>query len=245
MPIITSNVIHRTFLIRWNDSIGTSFVLDHESKQYLVTASHVVPGIESDNTINVFHDGRWKGLRVNVVGIGEDDVDVAVLACSVQLSPWFPLPASEEANHTLRLGQSVALVGYPFAWDGGGEEINRKVPIPLVKAGIISAMGFEGNTSLMVLDAHGNPGFSGGPVLFVPLGKREVDLHVAGVVSSYPTPEQLPIVNSDGEVLTDPNGRPIGYVEENPGFVILVAIECVLDLINKNPIGFQLSTEAT
>ena len=241
MPIITSNVIHRTFLIGRDDSIGTGFAFDHKSKQYLVTARHVVLGIESGNTINIFHDGRWKKLPVNVVGIGKGDLDVAVLACSVQLSPWYPLPASEE----VRLGESVSFAGYPFGWHGGGEEINRKVPIPLVKAGVISAMQFNGNTSLMILDAQGNPGFSGGPVLFVPLGKREVDLHVAGVVSSYPIPKQLPIVNSDGEVLTDPNGKPMGYVQENPGFVILVAIECVLDLINKNQTGFQLSTKAT
>ena len=240
MPIITSNVIHRTFLIKCNGSIGTAFVLDHESRQYLVTANHVVSGIESGNAIDVFHDGRWKSLRVNVVGIGKDEVDVAVLSCSVRLSPWYPLPASEEANHTLRLGQSVAFVGYPFGWDGGGEEINRQAPVPLVKAGVVSAMQFQGNMSLIVLDAQGNPGFSGGPALFVPFGKREVELHVAGVVANYPIPKRLPVVDSNGHVATDSEGRPTGYVEENPGFVVLVAIECVLDLINANPRGFQL-----
>ena len=81
MPIITSNVIHRTFLIRWNDSIGTGFALDLGSRQYLVTARHVVADISSGNTIDIFYNEGWKKLPVNVVGIGKDDVDVAVLAC--------------------------------------------------------------------------------------------------------------------------------------------------------------------
>ena len=227
MPIITSNVTHRTFLIRWNDSIGTGFALDLESKQYLVTARHVVSGIKSGKTIDIFHDGRWKKLPVNVVGIGKDEVDVAVLACSIQLSPWYPLPASEE----IRLGESVCFVGYPFGWHGGGEEINRKIPIPLVKAGVVSAMQFDGNPSLIILDAQGNPGFSGGPVLFVPSGEDEVKLHVAGVVSSGRRLSQP---------VTGPENTLIGHVGEDLGFVFVTAIECVLDLIDTNPVGFQL-----
>ena len=229
MPIITSNVIHRTFLIRWNDSIGTGFALDLGSRQYLVTARHVVADISSGNTIDIFYNGGWKKLPVNVVGIGKDDVDVAVLACSVQLSPWYPLPTSEE----IRLGEPVCFVGYPFGWHGGGEEINRKIPMPLVKAGVVSAMTFDGNPSLMILDAQGNPGFSGAPVLFVPPGEDEVKLHVAGVVSSGRRLSQP---------VTSPENTLIGHVREDLGFVFVITIGCALDLIDENPIGFQLPT---
>ena len=234
--MITSNIIHRTFHIRWNDSTGTGFTVDRGSKQYLVTARHVVRGIESGNAIKIFHDKEWKTLVVNVVGIGKGNVDVAVLACSVRLSPSLPLVASAVG---LVYGQPVSFLGYPFGWDSGGERINRGVPLPFVKAGIVSAMEF-GDVSRIFLDAHGNKGFSGGPVVFVPYGQPQNELCVAGIVTSYPIPKFLPIVDSNGDTITDRRGKPIGHVKENPGFVVAIDIKHALELIDANPIGFQL-----
>ena len=68
------------------NSTGTGFTVDHGSKQYLLTAHHVVDGIKSGDAIKIFHDNAWRDLVVDVVGIGKGEVDVAVLACSVQLS---------------------------------------------------------------------------------------------------------------------------------------------------------------
>ena len=234
--MITSNVIHRTFHIRWNDSTGTGFTIDHGSKQYLVTARHVVHGIESGNTIKIFHDKEWKDLVVNVVGIGKDGVDVAVLACSVRLSPSHPLVAS---SAHLSYGQSVSFLGYPFGWDVGGEEMNRGVPLPFVKAGIVSAME-SGAVLRIFLDAHGNKGFSGGPVVFVPYGQPKNELRVAGIISYYPIPQFLPIVDRNGDTITNQGGEPIGYVKENPGIVVAIDIKHALELIDANPIGFKL-----
>ena len=56
--MITSNVIQRTFHIRRDNSTGTAFTIDRGSKQYLVTARHVVEGIESGNAIEIFHEGQ-------------------------------------------------------------------------------------------------------------------------------------------------------------------------------------------
>ena len=234
--MVTSNIIHRTFHIRWNDSTGTGFTIDRGSKQYLVTARHVVRGIKSGNAIKIFHDKEWKNLVVNVVGVGKGNVDVAVLACSFRLSPSLPLGASAMG---LVYGQPVFFLGYPFGWDAGGERINRGVPLPFVKAGIVSAMEF-GDVSRIFLDAHGNKGFSGGPVVFVPFGQPNNELRVAGFVTSYPIPEFLPIVDSNGETITDRRGKPIGHVKENPGFVVAIDIKHALELIDANPIGFQL-----
>lgn len=237
--MITSNIIHRTFHIRWNNSTGTGFTIDRGSKQYLVTARHVVHGIEPGNAIKIFHDKEWKDLVVNVVGIGRDSVDVAVLACSVRLSSPLPLIAS---SADLVYGQPVSFLGYPFGWDVGGEQINRGVPLPFVKAGVVSAME-SGDVSRIFLDAHVNKGFSGGPVVFVPYGQPENELRVAGIVVSYPIPEFLPIVDRNGDTVTDREGKPIGYVQGNPGFVVAIDIKHALELINANPIGFQLPAD--
>ena len=236
--LITSNVIHRTFHIGWGDFTGTAFAIDHASKQYLVTARHVVDGIASGNVIKLLHEREWKDLTVNVVGIGRGEVDVAVLACSVRLSSPLPLVAS---SADLAYGQSVSFLGYPFGWDVGGEQINRGVPLPFVKAGIVSAIK-SGDVSRIFLDAHGNKGFSGGPVVFVPNGRPRNEWHVAGVVISYPTP-LLPIVDRNGKPFPNPAGEPIGYVQENPGIVVAIGIRHAVELIDANPIGFQLPAD--
>ena len=235
--MITSNIIHRTFHIQWNGDTGTSFTIDHGSKQYLVTARHVVDGIESGNAIKIFHDNKWKELVVNVVGIGKGNVDVAVVACSVRLSPSLPLIASSK---DITYGHPVSFLGYPFGWDAGNEQINRGVPLPFVKAGIVSAMVF-GDISWFFLDAHGNKGFSGGPMVFVPYGQPKNELRVAGIIVAYPTPEYLPIVDHNGAEITDKKGKPIGYVKENPGFVVAIDIRHALELIDANPVGFEFA----
>ena len=216
--------------------------MDHASKQYLVTARHVVPGIKSGNAIKIFHEKDWRDLDVNVVGIGKGQVDVAVLACSVQLSPSHPLVPSTAG---LVYGQSVSFLGYPFGWNSGGEHINRGIPLPFAKAGIVSALEF-GDVKRIFLDAHGNKGFSGGPVVFVPHEQPNGELHVAGIISNFPTSRHwqhwLPVVDRKGSPITNQQGNPIGYVKDNPGIVVTFSINHAVDFIDANPVGFQLPT---
>ena len=237
--MITSNIIHRTFHIQWNGDTGTGFTIDHGSRQYLVTARHVVEGIKSGDAIKIFHDKEWKELVVKIVGIGTGDVDVAVLACSVRLSLSLALIASSK---DMTYGHPVSFLGYPFGWDAGHEKINRGVPLPFVKAGFLSAM-VSGDVSWLFLDAHVNKGFSGGPVVFAPYGEPKNKLRVAGIVVAYPTPEYLPIVDHNGVEVTDKAGKPIGFIKENPGFVVAIDIRHALELIDANPIGFDLSAD--
>lgn len=232
---ITSNAIFRTFLIRWLDDTGTGFTIDHEQRQYLLTARHVVEGIESGNSVLIFHDNQWKSLPITVVGIGEGDIDITVLACSIPLSPSYPLHAT---TYSLAYGQEVSILGYPFGIHFGGEEINRGIPLPIVKAGIVSAIE-HGDVNRVILDVHGNEGFSGGPLLFVPADNRNEELHVAGIVSSYLS-RRRPIVDSERNALKNHKGEPIAYVEENLGFSVAIGIRHALDLIEANPIGYQL-----
>lgn len=240
--LITSNVIHRTFHIGWGDSTGTAFAIDRASKQYLVTARHVVKGIKSGNAIKLFHEEEWKDLPVDVVGIGKGKIDVAVLACSIRLSPSHPLVVSGE---NLVYGQSVYFLGYPFGWDSGSEQMNRGIPLPFVKAGVVSALK-SADVTKIYLDAHGNKGFSGGPVVFVPNGHPRNEWHVAGLISAlppYPQSAWQPMVDRNGTPFINPAGEPIGYVQENPGIVVAIGIKHALELIDANPIGFQLPAD--
>ena len=154
--MVTANVVHRILHIGRADSQGTAFTVDHGGKQYLVTARHVVEGIASGERISVAHQEQQELIEINVVGVGEGAVDVAVLACQQQLSPMHPL---EPTTAGLVYGQQAYFLGFPFGWDAGGEHINHGLPLPFVKAGVISAWT-NGTVKRIYIDSHVNEGFS-------------------------------------------------------------------------------------
>ena len=226
--MITLNVIARVFQIKWRDSLGTAFAIDHHDKQYLITARHVVEGIAHTDNIEIYREQQWKLTNVSLVGSGADSIDVTVLSCSVGLAPPLTLVASANG---ISHGQPLYFLGFPFGWRWDTKVIaDHKFPTPFVKAGILS--GFYDDLSLLVIDGHGNKGFSGGPVVFHPNGHLNNELRVAGVVSKLPVTPPSPVVNE--------NNVPLGYVQENPGFVLAVNIQYAIELIDANPIGFEL-----
>ena len=238
--MITTNVIYRVFHIKRNDSSGTAFAIDRNGRQYLVTARHVVEGISSSDNIDIYHEQQWKSVAVDVVGTGIDEVDVAVLACPIQLAPPYSLEASTAG---MTYGQPVYFLGFPFGWgwDTTPKKMNRNFPMPFVKAGILSAFGEA--FSVIYIDGHGNRGFSGGPVVFRPNGQTFGDFQVAGIISHYPTPLLEPIVNAQGCVFADQQNKPIAYIQENPGLVIASGIQHATKFIDVNPIGFELPND--
>ena len=231
--MVTSDVIQRIFKIRRGESSGTAFTTDRGGRQYVVTARHVVEGIVPGETIDIWHDERWKALDVHIVGIGEGELDITVLTASIQVSPTDPLEASAGG---VNYSQPVYLLGFPYGRDSGGTEINRGLPIPFVKSGIVSAMEF-GDVDRIYIDTHANEGFSGGPVVFHPQDKPKEanELRVAGVVTGY---------LQHARTVHDDSGNRLGRVAENAGIVVALGMRQVVDLIDANPIGFKLPTVA-
>ncbi len=129
---------------------------------------------------------------------------MAVLRHAKQLTPNRPL----ETSGRLTFGQSVAFLGFPFGWDQGAENLNNGYPMPFVKAGIVSAI-LGPPLSSIYLDAHGNPGFSGGPLIFAEPKKPAT---IAGVICSAP-------------------GDP--QTNEHAGFVRAILIERVLAIVDE------------
>ncbi len=236
--MITSNVIQRTFHVRYGPTTGTAFAIDRGNRQYLVTARHVVPGIADGDCLEILHEKQWKTIAVTVVGIGGGEIDVAVLTCPVRLAPSHPLEASAAG---LAYGQDVYFLGYPFGWDSGAESFNNNFPMPFAKSGIASAITFDDPAHIYV-DAHGNPGFSGGPLVFrdPPGGRNE--FKVAGVVSNAPTPLLTPVVDSMGKPVGT-SGGPAAFLAENQGFVVVMHIRHVTAIIDANPVGFDLPAD--
>ena len=235
--MINLNVIARVFQIKWRDSLGSAFAIDHHDKQYLITARHVVEGIARTDRIEIYHQQQWRYMNVRLVGSGVDSIDVTVLSCSERLAPPLTLLASADG---IAHGQSLYFLGFPFGWRWETKVItDHEFPTPFVKAGILS--GAFDDFSHLVIDGHGNKGFSGGPVVFQPDGHLSNELRIAGVVSRLPTTQLNPVVNRKCCIITIEDNFPLGYVQDNPGFVVAVTINHAIELIEANPIGFPLT----
>ena len=224
--MITANVIHRVFRIRWNDSQGSGFTLDIEGRQYLVTARHVLKGFQGDANIDVFSNGVWMPLSAQLVGHAPGDVDITVLAPGRRLTPEeLPMrPMSPGAG--IGYGQDVYFLGFPYDFLGKYIFGPDGYPMPFVKKATVSL--FHG--AVFFLDGHNNPGFSGGPVVFTEPGTR--DYKVAAVISGYQAVQE--------SVYAGANKTPLTY-HYNTGIIVTHAIKGALELIGQRPIGFAIA----
>ena len=78
--MIPTNVLQRTFRVGYGSGSGTCFTIDHDGKQYIVTAKHVVSGIKPTDSVTIYHEKQWKNLQCGLVGLAPGDVDIVVLA---------------------------------------------------------------------------------------------------------------------------------------------------------------------
>jgi len=225
-----TNVLTRVFAIKTESQLGTAFTVDHEGKQYLVTARHLFSRSDSIQVISILRDSLWRQITVRLVAPLSDSADVAVLAPPQQLSLSFPLPASMGG---LILGQEAYFLGFPSLLSTPAQGgMNMGFPIPFIKHAIISAMSPDtfGNR-ILYLDGHNNPGFSGGPVVF--WNQDQSAFCLAGVVVAFQS-EQLWKPDSVTKWKS-------ADVWGNSGIVVAIGIDAVLQRIKANPIGATIS----
>ena len=170
---VSIRILQRTFHIRCARLIGTYFTVDVARRRYLVTAKHIAGAINHQAVVEIAHEGTWKHLPVRLVGHGEGEVDISVLAPQQLFGGSAPL----KIPAPMTLAEDVYFLGFPFNMSLDVGNLNADFPLPLVKRAILSA--FFTDRGLVLLDGHNNPGFSGGPVVGSG-GER-----VIGVISGY------------------------------------------------------------
>jgi len=248
---VTSNVYMRVLKIKVGNETGTGFTLDVDGRQYLVTAKHMVAGLQSEDSIEIFKADKWNLIAVKIFRCA-DPIDIAILVPPALLTVTYPLEPTEAK---VFFGQDAYFVGFPFGLSMNGKNLNGDYPIGLVKKGTYSATLEEQGAHIIYLDGHNNFGFSGAPIVFRDLNQPNVVLCVVGVVSGF-RPELAPVMTpvpvQTGQNITkiEPwrvvdleNGRKAvlkdtqQMVALNTGIVIGYGIQHAVDLIREHPIG--------
>jgi hypothetical protein len=253
---VTSNVLRRVLMIQADKNSGSSFTLEVDGRQYLITAKHVVASLKSEDTIQIRKGDEWSSVKVKVLRC-DDPIDIAVLVPASQLTVSFRL---EPITNNVFFGQDAYFVGFPYGLSMDAKEANGLYPIAFMKKGIFSAMVPEGSATVIFLDGHNNPGFSGGPIVYRDLNQSGPPIfHVAGVVSGYrhefvPTVVAEEVKPGDDLKQEEPwrivklaDGRTIRLKDTdqlarlNTGIVKGYHIKHAVELIQKHPIGPTVS----
>jgi hypothetical protein len=227
----TSNVIYRVLRIKTPTDTGSSFTIEVDGRQYLITARHLLEGFGSEGEVDLWMEGRWSRVRVRAIYPAKETVDIAALDPGRPLTVTFPL---EPSAGGLTLGQQVYFLGYPYGLGTAGS-VAPAPPgfgeVPFLKSGIISAMDDrDPEANLFYLDGHNNPGFSGGPIVF--WHSESGRFRVAGVVRGYRN-EALPVLKKKN--LDDPRAPAHNdlYTRANSGIVIGYDIRHIVDAIRR------------
>jgi hypothetical protein len=213
----TSNVIYRVLRIQVGTATGTSFTIEVDGRQYLVSARHLLPAGWREGEIELWIDSRWSRLRGRAIYPARAAVDIVAFDLGKPVTVSFPL---EPSSGGLTLGQQIYFLGYP---DGLGSTPPAPAPpgfgeIPFLKSGIVSALDDrDPQASVLYLDGQNNPGFSGGPIVFWHAPTRS--FRVAGVVRGYRN-EALPVLKRSQ--LPDPAAKAYNdlFTRANSGIVI-------------------------
>jgi len=215
-----ANVLQRTLWIRCGARYGTSFTIEVDRHQFLVTAKHVVDR-HHDQPVEIFTEGSWRPLGGTPVQGDPEWTDVAMFAPSRVLTPALPTLFNHEGA---AVGQQLFILGFPF---DPAEPLSHLVhlqglgPVPMVKGGHLAAfMKTPGAGHLsMLLDCYANEGFSGGPVVGF-TDKAPGQIAIMGLVSHY-VPEHKPVVaGNEMTTLT---------AEHNPGILVTFDIGHAID----------------
>ncbi len=223
--LIPLHIISRTILIEFKGSIGTAFILDHNNKQYFITARHLISNIRENDSINIYHHNAWNKFKSILTG-HSINADISVFS----VPDFYDKSDNLIANsNNIVLSQEIFFLGFPYGLSTTLPNVNSAFPIAFIKKGILSSFLKQGNVKILFLDGMNNPGFSGGPIVYMDFKTNK--FNICGIISGY-RPEINNIKNNNQEI-------NLQY-SINSGIIIGYGIEEVINLIEKNPNGSHL-----
>lgn len=221
--MIPCEMLCRVFRLRVGTITGSTFTMEKDGMQYLVTARHVFEhiGFQKFATIDIFINGEFCPVNVHIAYNENPNIDIAVMKTDpyIEMSPKY---TNENTIIGVTLGQKVFFLGFPYEYDSLLQGFpGSKTPIPFIKKACIS--GLAASSEILYLDGINNPGFSGGPVCFKDVSTGA--FKIAGIISGYRF--------SKSSVFGKDGGKTDYYVRENTGIINAYSISYALKAIEQ------------
>ena len=209
--MVQSEIFGRVFRIVFGSNAGTTFTIEQDGTQFLVTAKHIFEDAQfpAQAEIMLWKEGRYQSIHVEIRYPEDQEIDIAVM----KTNPYLFVSKINDNKNTsegLIWGQDVYFLGFPYDFDVHLKSLpDSKTPVPFIKKACLS--GALNEHSILVLDGQNNKGFSGGPVCFKSIQSDEKSMRIAGVISGY---------YYEKKKVLDPTGNITEYyLEDNTGIV--------------------------
>lgn len=197
MPITTYNFSFSTFLsVDFGDSSGSGFRINHNGKDYIITARHVVYNkdvllsdlwIKSRNYFGNETDGYSAKINLSTENVLTfDNLDIVVIKLDAQFNyeiesvgTDISIASIEDTSNfeTILIGANIFLVGFPSSLTVDDfYDVDR----PLLRTGIVAGKNMSNNT--FVVDSVAYYGVSGGPIVQIDI---ERNIKIVGIVSRF------------------------------------------------------------
>ncbi len=221
--IVPKGIVNRVFRIQYNNSSGTAFTIEYLSRQYVVTAKHLLGDMVLQGQIcnvRILHVGGYDERKVKVHIHDNDFIDIAVLE---------PIDGKDVGRRDgvgmsmegMVIADDLLVAGFPLECSDPIPGTDR--PMPFFKKATLSAVVTDHNARVVMLDGHNNQGFSGGPVVYKP--SRGRGLSICAVVSGYNTAD-VPVHSRDG--------IDTGFfIRENAGLMCAFAVIHIEEILRK------------
>ena len=116
--MVTSDILCRTFRIKYGNGLATAFTIENESIQYIVTAKHLFDNVQCGDivSIGILNSRHYFSVNVVVWFHQNTTIDCAVLKTApyIEVTGKFP---NENTLDGITLGQDVFFLGYPYNYD--------------------------------------------------------------------------------------------------------------------------------
>ncbi|MHA8088007.1 S1 family peptidase [Aquirufa sp. Wall-65K1] len=222
-PLLPNRTIFETTLkIFHKESSGTCFIINHNSKQYLISAKHIFPNSINKDIVDIKVTGASinRTLKAKILFHNIDIVDIAVLEIE---QIHFGEVLSLKTSSSFHIGQECIFLGFPlYDFLRSSTSIGD---VALVKKAIVSGRLSKDKVITILLDGHNNPGFSGGPI--ITHNGLVSEQFLIGVISGYylqGNSNKVLIEEKEIEILTNTNS----------GIIITYPSEYIIEIIDNS-----------
>ena len=223
--MVQAEALCRVLHIRSGGCSGTTFTIERNGSQYLITAKHLFKhtGYPNKTSVELLLDNGYQKFMVDIRYHNIEAIDIAVMKSNPHnyFTAKYDNPFTSEK---IVYGQDVYFLGFPLDYNINLMKFpNRKVPVPFIKKACLSnTLKYKDGSNWLLLDGHNNPGFSGGPVCFKANGEKTMS--ICGVVCSY-RPEKKAVYDELE------NELPF-YILENAGIIYACDISHAIEIID-------------
>jgi len=222
---LTENIFRQVYLVQYGNTYGSSFIIDINNKEFLITAAHLFPNISNNSEleITIYDENKSDKNKIRLYKHSDPSIDIAVIVLPKPIKKMKPLIT----GGSIETGQNLLFLGYPIL---NGQLFATQDPTfgirALVKKAMLAGVVKKNDYYLMLLDGHNNSGFSGGPV--IGYDKKTDKNVIVGVISGY--------IYETKKVYDDNKSPTLNY-DDNSGIILSYSIDLAYRIIDENQLA--------